>query len=51
MTMSETGELQVGVKAFGQEKPNFDPSLQQTSCLAGRISSAAAAPFRDAGTR
>lgn len=42
--MTEGGQLQVGVKAFGEDKPNFNPSLEATSGLDARIAGAAVAP-------
>lgn len=44
VTIGEGGELQVGVKAFGEEKANFNPSLQQTRDLEQRIEGSCAAP-------
>lgn len=44
MTMTEGGQLHVGVKGFGEDKPNFNPSLEATSGLEARVADAAAAP-------
>ncbi|CAN0361878.1 unnamed protein product, partial [Ectocarpus sp. 6 AP-2014] len=33
VTMGESGKVQIGVTAFGEEKPNFNPSLQETKDL------------------
>lgn len=48
--MGEGGKLQVGVKAFGEETLNFNPSLQETRDLAERIEGSATAP-KHAGYR
>lgn len=42
--MGESGKVQVGVTAFGEEKPNFNPSLQETDDLDERIDGSAKAP-------
>lgn len=44
VTMGEGGKVQVGVKAFGEEKPNFNPTPQETRNLAERIEGSATAP-------
>eukprot|EP00903_Cladosiphon_okamuranus_P005933 g5863.t1 len=44
VTMGEDGKVQVGVKAFGEEKPNFNPTPQETKDLAQRIEGNAQAP-------
>ena len=50
MTMGEGGKIQVGIKAFGEDKPNFNPSLQQTRGLDERIEGSSTAP-KHAGYR
>ncbi len=42
--MGEGGKVQIGVKAFGEEKPNFNPSLKETGGLEERIEGSATAP-------
>eukprot|EP00752_Nemacystus_decipiens_P018714 g16778.t1 len=44
VTMGEGGKVQVGVKAFGEEKANFNPTPQETKDLADRIEGNATAP-------
>ncbi|CAM9719548.1 unnamed protein product [Ectocarpus fasciculatus] len=44
VTMGESGKVQIGVTAFGEEKPNFNPSLQETKDLEERIEGSATAP-------
>lgn len=46
--MGEDGAVQVGVTAFGQSKPNFNPTQDQTRNLAKRVEESAVAP-KDAG--
>lgn len=48
--MGESGKVQVGIKAFGEEKANFNPSLQETRDLDERIESSSTAP-KHAGYR
>eukprot|EP00904_Undaria_pinnatifida_P005168 jgi/Undpi1/1781/HiC_scaffold_12.g05168.m1 len=50
VTMGEGGKIQVGIKAFGEDKPNFNPSLQQTRGLDERIEGSSTAP-KHAGYR
>lgn len=45
MTMGEGGKVQVGIKAFGEEKPNFNPSLEETGNLGERIEDSSTAPI------
>lgn len=42
--MGEGGKVQIGVKPFGEEKPNFNPSIQETKDLADRIEGNVTAP-------
>ncbi|CAM9428830.1 unnamed protein product [Ectocarpus sp. 12 AP-2014] len=44
VTMGESGKVHIGVTAFGEEKPNFNPSLQETKDLGERIEGSATAP-------
>ncbi|CAM9630029.1 unnamed protein product [Laminaria digitata] len=44
VTMGEGGKVQVGIKAFGEDKPNFNPSLDETQNLAERIEGSSTAP-------
>ena len=44
VTMGEGGKVQVGVRAFGEEKPNFNPTPQETKDLPERIQENATAP-------
>lgn len=50
VTMGEGGKVQVGIKAFGEDKPNFNPSLQETGDLDERIEGSSTAP-KHAGYR
>ncbi|CAN0348498.1 unnamed protein product, partial [Pylaiella littoralis] len=44
VTIGQGGKVQIGVKAFGEEKPNFNTSLQETGDLGERIEGSATAP-------
>ena len=44
MTVGEGGKVQLGIKAFGEEKPNFNPSIEETGDLAERIEGSSTAP-------
>lgn len=50
VTLGEGGEVQVGVAAFGEQKPNFNPTQNETSDLAERVEGSATAP-KHAGYR
>lgn len=42
--MGEGGKIQVGVKAFGEEQVNFNPTTNETGDLQERVQDSATAP-------
>ena len=50
MTVEEGDKVRVGIKAFGEEKPNFNPSLEETGGLGEKIEGSSTAP-KHAGYR